>query len=83
MKFEIKKIVHPDELLHLLSVIRELRPQVTEDNIRSLIGGMMQRGYHLLFVEEDGFATAFCGYRFTEHLAWGRVIYIDDLGTLP
>ena len=79
----IKTIQHPDELLQVLPVVRALRPNVNEENIRSLIGGMMQRGYHLIYTEEDGVATAFCGYRYSEHLAWGRVIYVDDLGTLP
>lgn len=79
----IKTIQHPDELLQVLPVVRALRPNVNEENIRSLIGGMMQLGYHLIYTEEDGVATAFCGYRYSEHLAWGRVIYVDDLGTLP
>jgi GNAT superfamily N-acetyltransferase len=79
----IKTLEHPDELIRLLPVIQTLRPHVNEQNIRSLIGGMLERGYHLLYAEENGIPTAFCGYRHAEHLAWGRVLYIDDLGTHP
>jgi GNAT superfamily N-acetyltransferase len=44
---------------------------------------MTGRGYHLIYIEDDGSAVAACGYRFTEHLHWGKSIYIDDLITLP
>ena len=45
---------------------------------------MISRGYILIYVkDENGKVPAFSGYRFTEHLAWGKAIYIDDLGTVP
>lgn len=73
----------PDEILHCLPAIRALRPNVNESNVLDLISGMISRGYHLLYIDDNGKASCICGYRFTEHLAWGRVIYIDDLGTIP
>jgi GNAT superfamily N-acetyltransferase len=60
-----------------------LRPNLKKETIEEIISGMMNRGYHLIFIEEDNKAAAACGYRFTEHLAWGKVIYIDDLTTHP
>src|SRR5262249_30821514 len=47
-----------------------------------ILEGMMTRGYHLVYMEENGIAVAAAGYRFTEHLHWGKAIYIDDLSTL-
>jgi GNAT superfamily N-acetyltransferase len=78
------KIVQSDEdILKCFDVLHELRPQLTRDNIVGIISGMMTRGYHLIFVEENGNAVTASGYRFTEHLQWGKAIYIDDLSSLP
>ena len=71
-----------DELIKATAVMHALRPQLNEDNIAMIIGGMITRGYNLLGLEENGLIVAACGYRFTEHLHWGKAIYIDDLSTL-
>ncbi|MBL7924553.1 MAG: GNAT family N-acetyltransferase [Bacteroidia bacterium] len=79
----IKKVESPEELLKVSEVMQALRPQLNEKNITVIVGGMMQRGYHLLYAEDQGRAVAAIGYRFTEHLHWGKAVYIDDLSTLP
>lgn len=38
-------------------------------------------GYHLVYVEENDEVKALAGFRFLEFLAWGKVLYIDDLVT--
>ena len=40
-------------------------------------------GYRLvgLFVKDDLYAAAVAGFRVVNHLAWGRTLYCDDLGT--
>jgi GNAT superfamily N-acetyltransferase len=63
--------------------MHELRPHLTKENIVEIIPGMISRGYHLIYIEENGKAVCASGYRFTEHLHWGKAIYIDDLSTLP
>ncbi len=41
-------------------------------------------GYRLVAaVEDDGSVSAVAGFRVFEMLAYGRVLYIDDLSTLP
>jgi len=71
------------DLLKVTEVMSALRPQLNEGNIEVIIGGMMQRGYHLLYLVDGNEVKAALGYRFTEHLHWGKSIYIDDLSTLP
>jgi GNAT superfamily N-acetyltransferase len=34
-------------------------------------------------LRSDGDIKSVAGYRFCEFLAWGKVLYIDDLATLP
>ncbi|CAN5617703.1 hypothetical protein BH11BAC2_BH11BAC2_18190 [soil metagenome] len=79
----IKIAKSSDDIIHCTEVMSALRPQLNKENIGPIISGMMERGYHLIFVEDDGIAVAAAGYRFTEHLHWGKAIYIDDLSTLP
>ena len=39
---------------------------------------MMQRGYRLSYLGEGNDVKAALGFRFTEHLHFGKSIYIDD-----
>lgn len=80
---EIKIASTEKDILKCFEVLHELRPHLTTENISSRITGFMSRGYHLVYIEKDGNAVCASGYRFTEHLHWGKSIYIDDLSTLP
>jgi GNAT superfamily N-acetyltransferase len=64
-------------------VMQALRPHLREETFEPTIRSMMSRGYHLIYIEEGGKAISAAGFRFTEHLAWGKPVYIDDLSTLP
>jgi GNAT superfamily N-acetyltransferase len=79
----IFEINSTDELLKVTYVMAALRPQLNEENIETIIGGMMQRGYRLLYLVDGNDVKAALGFRFTEHLHWGKSIYVDDLSTLP
>lgn len=79
----IFEIDSPKDLLKVSIVMAALRPQLNSSNIESIIGGMMQRGYRLLYLVDGNDVKAALGFRFTEHLHWGKSIYVDDLSTLP
>lgn len=65
-------------------LFRELRPQVREGTLVERIRRQeREHGYRLVCVEEGGAPVALAGYRVTEFLAWGRVLYVDDLVTVP
>jgi hypothetical protein len=49
-------------------VLKELRPNLSSENFEEILIGFMSRGYHLIFIEENGKAVCASGYRFTEHL---------------
>jgi GNAT superfamily N-acetyltransferase len=36
-------------------------------------------GYVLAYVKDEGRVTAVAGFRFSDSLAWGHFIYVDDL----
>ena len=71
------------EILECTDALAALRPHLNKDNIVPILEGMISRGYHLVYVAEGGRAVSAAGYRFTEHLHWGKAVYVDDLSTLP
>ncbi len=79
---EIKKATTQSDLLKCFDVMHELRPNLTAESFAETLNGFMSRGYHLIFIEENNKAVCASGYRFTEHLLWGKAIYIDDLSTV-
>lgn len=65
-------------------VMHELRPHLTSEETFILqVERQMQNGYHLVYMKVEGEVKALAGYRFLEFLAWGKVIYIDDLVSHP
>ena len=64
-------------------VIFELRPQLEQENLLVIIQEMMSEGYQFAYIEVDGKAVSFIGYRYLQYLYNGKHIYIDDLSTLP
>jgi GNAT superfamily N-acetyltransferase len=58
----------------------ELRPHLkSAEDFLARIRRQTEEGYKLLYVEDDGAPAACAGFRITEHLYWGRALYVDDL----
>src|SRR5271170_81114 len=63
-------------------VMRQLRPHLTEERVFiEQVQRQLAEGYHLVYCEHKGDVRALAGFRFLEFLAWGQVLYIDDLIT--
>lgn len=70
------------EIRACFPAMRELRPHLTEDEFVARAMRQMERhAYALVAASEAGRVTAVAGYRVAEFLAWGRVLYVDDLVT--
>jgi GNAT superfamily N-acetyltransferase len=66
--------------------MRALRPQLAGEAEFARRVDEVQRpqGYRLVAaVEDDGTVSAVAGFRVYDMLAYGRVLYVDDLSTLP
>ncbi|NUM56913.1 MAG: GNAT family N-acetyltransferase [Candidatus Hydrogenedentes bacterium] len=61
------------------SILRELRPHLTDDLLVEQIQRQMSNGYRVAVLEHNGEPKAVAGFRFGEFLAWGRIMYVDDL----
>ena len=64
-------------------VIICLRPHLAEADLEPMLLSMFAQGYQLHYIEENGKAVAFVGFRFLQFLFNGKHIYIDDLCSLP
>lgn len=80
---EIKTATEKEDFLKCWEVVHELRPHLDEDKYLTLMLYMLDEGYKMIYIEENGKAVSFCGYRITTMLHRGRSVYIDDLCTLP
>ncbi len=70
-----------DEILSTFDVMAELRPHLARDEYVSLVRKQMEAGYRITFVIDERVVQAAAGWRFSQNLAWGRFLYIDDLVT--
>lgn len=62
---------------------KSLRPHLTLSEFARRLCIQAQEGYHVACIETQGEGLAALGYRVLNFLAWGRVLYIDDLITHP
>ena len=72
------------DILRCYPVLSELRPHVPPGEFLERVRSEGARGgYRLAFLEEGGEVRAVAGFRLSEFLAWGKVLYVDDLVTAP
>ena len=63
-------------------VMKELRPDILEEEFVNRIRELQKYGYRLVYLQESGIPVALAGFRLSESLAWKRYLYVDDLVTL-
>ena len=82
MSAVVRKLTTDEDILAGRRVMRQLRPQITEDAYLSTVRRMMQTdGYLQAAVFEGHTVVAVAGYRFMEMLYAGKTLYVDDLNT--
>lgn len=60
-----------------------LRPNLTRQEFLPRVRRQSQQGYQIAALRSGSLIASAAGFRICEFLAWGRVLYIDDLSTLP
>jgi GNAT superfamily N-acetyltransferase len=72
----------PAEIARCFPAIRELRPHLKdEQELVERVQRQQREGFELVYLEAGGEVVSCIGYRFCNFLAWGRVLYVDDLVT--
>jgi GNAT superfamily N-acetyltransferase len=70
-----------EEIQACFPAMRELRPHLQEPVFLEQIKRQQQQGYVLVYIKSQEQIKSVAGYRFAEFLAWGKILYIDDLIT--
>lgn len=77
---EIQKAKNSAQIRSCFKVMQQLRPHLaSEEAFIEQVQRQIEDGYHLVYIQEKDSVKALAGFRFLEFLAWGKVIYIDDL----
>jgi len=63
------------------SVLRQLRPHLEESAMVDQIVRQQAAGYLLAYFESDQVIRSVAGFRYSENLAYGKFMYVDDLVT--
>lgn len=80
-QIEVRQAVTAEQIRACYSVMAQLRPHLTEETFVAQVKRQIENGYHLVYCHDGENVVAVAGYRFSEFLAWGKVLYIDDLVT--
>jgi len=77
---EIQLATDGEQIRSCYKIMHQLRPHLTsEEAFVSQVQRQIQEGYRLAYIQNDGQVKSLAGFRFLEFLAWGKVMYIDDL----
>ena len=77
-------VAHSDEeILSCFPAFSVLRPHLQEQAFLSQVRRQQAQSYQIVALKHGGTVQSAAGFRFAEFLAWGKVLYIDDLTTLP
>lgn len=76
-------LAHTDaETARCFPVMVQLRPHLLETEFVARVSRQRAEGYQLAFAaDETGVVRSVAGFRFTDRLSAGRVLYVDDLVT--
>ena len=83
MKYEIVLIESKEQIKLCFDVFKDLRPHIEEDKFVDQVLRQQEESFQILAIKVGDKVVSAAGFRFGEYFAWGKIIYIDDLSTLP
>jgi GNAT superfamily N-acetyltransferase len=69
------------EIERCFPVMVELRPHLWRGEFVGRVRRQQKDGYQLAFLEEEGRVVSVAGFRMSERLVSGKILYVDDLVT--
>ena len=70
-----------DDVARCFDVMHELRPHLAQGSFVAQVARQQAQGWQMAYLECGGAVRSVTGYRLIENLAWGRILYVDDLVT--
>lgn len=77
----IKLAKTDDAVMGCYDVMSQLRPEVKKEDFLAKVKRQAKNGYRLAYIDDGGKVAAVAGFRFSETLAWDKLLYVDDLIT--
>jgi GNAT superfamily N-acetyltransferase len=78
---KISLALGPQEIARTYPVMQELRPHLSLEQFCTQVVRQQSTGFQLAYLEQAGHIQAVAGFRITENLAWGKILFVDDLVT--
>jgi GNAT superfamily N-acetyltransferase len=82
LEIEIFIASSDEDINSCFPAFKELRPSLTIEEFLPQIRRQENQSYKILALRQNGVLKSAAGFRFCEFLAWGKILYIDDLTTL-
>ena len=82
MSFTIRLADNEASIARCYPVMKELRPHLSESAFVEQVVRQQAQGYRLAYLEAAGQVRSVGGFRVSENLAWGPMLFVDDLVTL-
>lgn len=81
MENEVVLIESKEDIALCFDAFKELRPHINKQSFLAQVSRQVKDSYQIAAIKKDGFVPSAAGFRVTEFLAWGKVLYVDDLTT--
>lgn len=81
--YEIQLAQSDEQILGCFDLLKLLRPSIEKEGFVERIRAQEKEGYHLAYISDGVEVRSVAGYRIATFLAWGKILYIDDLVTSP
>lgn len=76
---EVQVAREEDEVRRCWPAFHELRPHLTEEEFLARWRVQTAEGYQIIYIADGDRVPAAAGYRFLNTMAWGKILYLDDL----
>ena len=81
--YEICVATSDEQILSCFDLLKLLRPHLDKKSFIKRVKEQQAEGYKMVFIADDSGVKSVAGYRMGHFLAWGKVLNVDDLITLP
>lgn len=83
MNVELRLVTSDSDIEGCFDAFSVLRPHLKRAEFLSLVRLQQRQSYQILAVAVEGTFPSAAGFRIQNFLAWGHVLYVDDLTTVP
>jgi GNAT superfamily N-acetyltransferase len=75
----VNEASNDEDIRRCWPVFHELRPHLGEAEFIRRWQTQREEGYRIVYIESGGAVVAAAGFRVMNTMAWGKILYLDDL----